>query len=452
MDPDGGSLLLQLFLIFILILINAFFSMAEMAVVTANEENIHHLADKGDSRARHLLRMLSQPSNFLAAIQVGVTFAGLLASAAASESFSDLFASAFSGLPVPASVVKALSVAVVTLILSYFQLVLGELVPKRLALHNSDRVALGVIGVLRVVARVFHPFIWLLAVSTNAVARLFGVSAEPEEHGVTEDQIRMMVDRGEEKGTIGESEKEMINNVFEFDDRTAGDIMTHRTDITAAEVTDPLSDIVRLIQTEGYSRIPVFEEDLDNIVGVIYAKDLLRFVGQPVSETLTPRDVMRPPLFVPETKKCRELFLALTARRQHLAVVIDEYGGTSGIVTMEDLVESIMGDIQDEYDHEEAEFSTIDPDTFSIEGTAELGEVSELLGVELPEGDYDTIAGLIIDRLGHIPAPAEHARVKIAGVVFTVEKVEERRIERVRAHRLTPTRPADPENAKKDEE
>lgn len=436
MDPDGGSLLLQLLLIVVLILINAFFAASEMAVVTANDQNIEHLADDGNPKAKRLLQMLSQPSQFLASIQVGVTLAGLLASAAASESFSSRIARALAGTGLPTSLIKVISVAIITIALSYFQLVLGELVPKRLAMHRADKVALGVTGVLHFVSVAFHPFVWLLAVSTNAIARLFGVSEQPETRSVTEEQIRMMVDMGEEKGTIGESEREMINNVFDFDDRNAADIMTHRTDISAAEITSTMEEVVAIALSEGYSRIPIYEDDLDNVVGVVYVKDLLHYVGKPLEKAIAPKDVMRPPLFVPETKKCRELFGVLTARKQHMAVVIDEYGGTAGIVTMEDLVESIVGDIQDEYDHEEDEFSVIDDSSYFIEGTANLEEVSELLDVELPEGEYDTIAGLIIDRIGHIPAPGEHPHVEINGVLFTVEDVEDRRIERVRAHKI----------------
>ncbi|MFT8887395.1 MAG: hemolysin family protein [Ethanoligenens sp.] len=435
MDPDGGSLVLQLLFIVVLILVNAFFAASEMAVVTANDQNIERLADGGNPKAKRLIQMLSQPSNFLASIQVGITFAGLLASAAASESFSNRIAQALSGVPLPASLIKAISVAIITLALSYFQLVLGELVPKRLAMHRADSVALHVTGVLHFVSVAFRPFVWMLAVSTNTITRLFGVSEQPEDRSVTEEQIRMMVDMGEEKGTIGESEKEMINNVFEFDDRIAADIMTHRTDISAADITSKMDEVVSVALSEGYSRIPIYEDDLDNIVGVIYVKDLLRYVGKPLERAITPKDVMRPPLFVPETKKCRELFGVLTARKQHMAVVIDEYGGTAGIVTMEDLVESIVGDIQDEYDHEEEEFSVIDESNFFIEGTANLEEVGELLEVNLPEGEYDTIAGLIIDRIGHIPAPGEHPSVEIGDVTFTVEDVEDRRIEKVRAHK-----------------
>lgn len=441
MDDPGGSILLQVLLILVLILVNAFFAACEIAVITADDQNMRRLSEEGDPRAARLVRMLAKPSNFLAAIQVGITFASLLSSATASESFSGLLAAPLAHAGLPASGAKVLSVAIITVILSYFSLVLGELVPKRLAMHNADKLALHVTGVLHVVSTAFRPFVWLLAASTNAVTRLFGVGEDAEQHNVTEEQIRMMVDMGEETGTIAENEKEMINNVFEFDDLNAADIMTHRTDISASEVTDSLKDVLAVAQRDGYSRIPVYEDDLDNIVGVVYVKDLLPYVGRELSEAVTVRDVMRPPLFVPETKRCGELFGVLTARKQHMAVVIDEYGGTSGIVTMEDLVESIVGDIQDEYDHEEQEFSVIDDSTYYIEGTADLEEVGNLLGVELPEGEYDTVAGLIIDRLGHIPAPDEHPSIELCGVTFTVEEMDDRRIEKVRAHKPPEPKP-----------
>ena len=437
MDPDG-NLLLQLVLIACLIVINAFFAASEIAIISVNDAKIKKMAEEGDEKAQRLAALMSRPSNFLASIQVGVTLSGLLASAVASESFADRLVRLLSGAPVPQSVIKVLAVAVITLLLSYFSLVFGELVPKRIGMHNAEGVAFGVVGVLNFMLIAFKPFVDFLAFSTNLVAKPFGIRQNETENNVTEEEIRMMVDVGEENGTIEESEKEMINNVFEFNDRLAGEIMTHRTEVSAVEVTSTLREIMEIGLSEGYSRIPVYDGDLDNIVGILYIKDLLEYVGKPVAADFDAKDVMRPPLFVPETKRCRELFKVLKTQKQHMAVVIDEYGGTAGIVTMEDLLESIVGDIQDEYDHEEEEFSMIDDSTYTIDGTAELEEVSELLGVELPEGEYDTLGGLIIDRLGRIPHEGEHPAVEIAGVTFTVEEVEERRIEKVRAVKNAP--------------
>lgn len=433
MDP--GSIVLIVVLLIVLVLINAFFSTSEIAIISMNDAKLKYLTEEGDPRAATLSRLLEKPSSFFAAIQVGVTLASLLSSAVASESFADYMTAALGWVPLPQSVVKILAVALITVLLSYFTLVFGELVPKRLAVHNAEKIALGVAGVLSKFSTAFKPFVSFLALSTNAIVKPLGISPEGNEKKVTEEEIRMMVDVGEESGNIEESEKEMINNVFEFSDRNAGDIMTHRTDVTAVEPDCTLEEIISIGLTEGFSRVPVYEDDLDNIIGVVYVKDLLRYINADSVEEkkFNVRDVMHAPLFVPETKKCRELFLVFKSRKQHFAVVVDEYGGTAGIVTMEDLLESIVGDIQDEYDHEEDEYSKIDESTFNIEGTTPLEDVSELLGVNLPLGEYDTLGGLIIDRLGRIPHQGEHPSLEVNGVVFTVETVDERRIDKVKA-------------------
>lgn len=432
MNPDG-HLLALLVLIVILIGVNAFFAASEIAIVTANDKRLRKKADEGNKDASLLLKMISRPSSFLASIQVGVTLSGLLASAIASESFADRVTGFFANMGLPASVVKVVAITVITLLLSYFTLVFGELVPKRIAMKNPERVALRVSGILHGVSVVFHPFVWFLAVSTNLFARPFGIKAVQEKKNITEEEILMMVDVGEENGIIEESEKEMINNILEFTDKAADEIMTHRTEISAVEVSATLEEVLEIAVHEGYSRIPVYEESLDNIVGVLFVKDLLRFVGTKFTSEFDVRRIMRSPLFIPDSKHCRELFQVFTDKKVHMAVVVDEYGGTAGIVTMEDLVESIVGNIQDEYDNEEDEFSVVNDTTFTIEGTADLDEVSRLLDVELPEGDYDTIGGLIVDRLGRIPEENEHPSVTVAGVTFTIEQMEDRHIDKLRA-------------------
>lgn len=432
MSPDG-NLFWQLVLIVVLIFVNAFFALSELAVVTANDARLKKLAEDGNRQAAILVKMLALPSSFLATIQVGVTLSGLMASAVASESFADRVVAAFHGSSLSPSLIKAVSVLVITILLSFVTLVFGELVPKRIAMKNPEKIALKVAGTLKTIALIFKPFVALLAFSTNAIARLFGVSAAAEMKNVTEEEILMMVDVGEESGTIEENEKEMINNVFEFNDRTAGEVMTHRNDICAVEITATLDEIVKAGVDEGYSRIPVYEDDLDNIVGIVMLKDLLRFIGVNPQNHFDLKKIMREPLFIPETKRCDELFTEFCAQKQHMAVVVDEYGVTAGIVTMEDIVESIVGDIQDEYDNEEAEFSKINDNTYAIDGMASIEEVSELLDVELPEGDYDTVGGLVLDRLGRIPDEDEHPSVVVENVTFTVQKVEERRIDKLLA-------------------
>jgi putative hemolysin len=432
---SSGSLFLQLLLLVVLILINSFFAASEMAIISANDNRIRILADDGHEKANILIKLMSKPANFLASIQVGVTLSGLLSSAVASESLSDRFTALFVGSVIPLPVVKVLSVAIITLLLSYFTLVFGELVPKRVAMKNPEKIALKVVGILHGISVVFRPFVSLLSFSTNVVARLFGVAPGDGQSNVTEEEIRMMVDVGEESGAIDESEKEMINNIFEFNDRTAGEIMTHRTEISAVEDTAKLMDIIEIAINEGFSRSPVFQDDLDDIVGIIFVKDMLNFIGKPLDENFDISQIMRPPIIVPETKRCQELFLELTEQKQHMAVVIDEYGGTAGIVTLEDVLESIVGNIQDEYDNEEDDFAVIDESTYTIDGTADIGEVERILEIDLPEGDYDTLGGLIIDKLRRIPTEMEHPSIEIEGFVFTVELVEDRHIEKIRAVR-----------------
>jgi putative hemolysin len=422
---------MQLLLIVVLILINSFFAASEISIISLNHNKLKKLTEEGNKKAEVLAQLVSQPSKFLASIQVGVTLSGLLASAVASESFADPIAGLFAHTAVSPALVKVFAVAIITIILSYFTLVFGELVPKRIAMQHSEKVALSVAGILTFLSQVFRPFVWFLASSTNVFVRLLGVDPYGVRKNVTEEEIRMMVDVGEESGVIEESEKDMINNVFDFNDRTAGEIMTHRTDIFAVETTATLDEVVQLGINEGYSRIPVFEDDLDNIVGVIYIKDLLKFINMKSKIEFDIKKVMRQPLFIPKTKHCRELFSLLTGKKLHMAVVVDEYGGTAGIVTLEDLIESILGNIQDEYDNEEEDFSIINDNTYNIDGSTSLDEVSRLLDVDLPEGDYDTIAGLVIDILGTIPNEGEHQSVTVSGITFTVDEVEDRRIERI---------------------
>ena len=426
-----SNLWMQFLLIIVLILINSFFAASEISIVSLNHNKLKKLSEDGNNKAKLLMKFVSKPTSFLASIQVGITLSGLLASAVASETFADPISKIFAHSAVSPSLVKILVIAIITIILSYFTLVFGELVPKRIAMQHSEEVALGVSTVLDVVSRVLQPFVVFLSFSTNVIVKLFGVDLTGERHNVTEEEIRMMVDVGEESGVIEENEKDMINNIFDFNDRSAGEIMTHRTDIFAVENTATLDEIVELGINEGYSRIPVFEDDIDNIVGIIYIKDLLKFISMKTKDEFDIKSIMHQPLFIPETKHCYELFSLLTGKKLHMAVVVDEYGGTAGIVTLEDLIELIVGNIQDEFDNEEEDYSMINETTFNIDGSTSLDEVSDLLDVDLPEGDYDTIAGLIIDILGTIPREGEHPSVTISDVTFTVEEVDERRIERV---------------------
>lgn len=450
-DPDPATgIIWQLVLLFALILVNAFFAMSEIAIISLNDTKIEHLAEEGHKKARQVMKLTKNSSNFLSTIQIGVTLAGFLTSASASQSFVEMLSGTLQKIPLFSDnlgFVKGLSVVLITIVTSYFSLVLGELAPKKIAMANPEKISYRVVGVLLFVQKVTIPFVKILSVSTNAVVRLFGIDPHADPESVTEEEIRMMVDVGEEKGVIEDVQKEMINNIFEFDDLDAGDIMTHRTDMVAIDADDPLEDVVRLSVEEGRSRIPVYEEDPDNIIGVIYIKDLLPYVGHQLPKETTLRSIMREAYYIPETKKCGDLFTEMTETRTQIAIVVDEYGGTAGLVTIEDLLESIVGNIQDEYDDEEEEISKINENTFTIDGTTFIDEVDELVGTEIPEGDYDTLAGFLISRLGYLPKDGEMNEVDYENLHFTVLNVEDRRIGKVKVE-INPREDDDAEDKK----
>ena len=438
--PTATSLILKIVLLLVLILINAFFAMSEIAIISLNDAKLEKQAQEGNKKAKKLLKLTSNPSNFLSTIQIGVTLAGFLSSASASQSFVELLSGALSGVAsrinIPMSVVEGFSLVVITLITSYFSLVLGELVPKRVAMYNPEKISFRIAGVLTFVATVTKPFVKVLSVSMNAILRVMGIDPNSEPEEVTEEEIRMMVDVGGEKGVIEDAQKEMINNIFEFDDIDAGDIMTHRTDVSAVEINDPIQDVVEIAEKEGYSRIPVYEESLDKIIGIVYIKDLIGYIGSSVPKHESLRKIMREPYFVPESMKCGMLFQEMTARRVQMAVVVDEYGGTAGIVTLEDLVESIVGNIQDEYDNEEEEFSVIDETTFTVDGTTSIDEVNEHVGVNLPEDEYDTIGGFVISLLGYLPKDGEMNELDYENLHFTILNLEDKRIGKLKVEIL----------------
>ncbi len=438
---DPGSLIFSIILLFVLILVNAFFAMSEMAIVSLNDNMIDKLAEEGHKKAKKIKKLTENPSNFLSTIQIGVTLAGFLTSASASTTFAQMLTQAILSISPELQkfddLISGASVVVITVIMSYFSLVLGELAPKRMAMQKPEMIAYKVVDVLLVVKKVCTPFVKILSFSTNAVVRLFGFDPNANEEVVTEEEIRMMVDVGQEKGVIEDIQKEMINNIFEFDDIDVTDIMTHRTDMIAVEDTDTLREVVELSIEHGYSRIPVFHEDQDNIIGIIYIKDLLKYVSESLPENQKPGDVMREAYYVPFSKNCGELFSEMTEKRVQMAVVVDEYGGTAGIVTMEDLVEAIMGNIRDEYDDEEEEIAVVSENIFTVDGTTYIEEVNELIGDIIPEGDYDTLGGFIISLLGFLPKDGDMNEVEFENVKFTILNVEERRIGKVRVE-ITP--------------
>ena len=446
-QDSAGELAIKLVLLAVLILVNAFFAMSEIAIISLNDAKMEKMADEGHKKAKLVLKLTSNSTKFLSTIQIGVTLAGFLSSASAATSFAEMLTDAITKVvDVPQSIIAPVSVVVITLIISYFSLVFGELAPKRIGMQVPEKVAFAVVKPLLVISKITTPFVKFLSLSTNAVVRIFGFDPNADEEVVTEEEIRMMVDVGGEKGVIEDAQKEMINNIFEFDDLDAGDIMTHRTDVVAADInTVTLDEFMGLAIEYGRSRIPLYDEDIDNIVGIVYVKDLLKYVGKEVKAKGTLKNIMREPYFIPETKACGELFKEMSSRKIQMAVVVDEYGGTAGIITLEDIVEAIMGNIQDEYDQEDEEISKIDDNTFTVDGTIDIEEIDELIGKELPEGDYETLAGFIMDELQCIPKDGEMNEVIFENVKFTVLKVDDKRIEKIKVE-ITPVVEQDDES------
>ncbi len=431
---DPGSLIFKLILLFVLILINAFFAMSEIAIISLNDNMIDKLAEEGHKKAKKVKKLTDNPSNFLSTIQIGVTLAGFLTSASAATNFAAMLTGAIEklGTGIPTSVIKGVSVVLITVIISYFSLVLGELAPKRIAMQKSEKIAYAVSGFLLVFKKLMSPFVKVLSGSTNLVVRMLGLDPNANEDVVTEEEIRMMVDVGQEKGVIEDQQKEMIDNIFDFDDMDVSDIMTHRTDMIAVEDTDSLKDVVKEAIDGGVSRIPVFHEDPDNIIGIVYIKDLLKYISSSLPKDKGPKDVMRKAYYVPFSKNCGELFNEMCEKRIQMAVVVDEYGGTAGIVTMEDLLEAIVGNIQDEYDNEDEEIVEVDDNLFTIDGTTAIEEVNELVDDVIPEGDYETLGGFIISQLGYLPKNGDMSVVEYENLKLTVLNVEDRRIGKVR--------------------
>jgi len=423
--------IISVLVLILLTLLNAFFSMSELAIITLNDAKIRKMAESKHKGAAKVIKLISDSSGFLATIQVGVTFAGFLSSASAASSFAGPLGNLLAGTGMPAGLASGIATVVVTLILSFFSLVFGELVPKKIAMQRAEQIAFRVVGVLLVVGKIFKPFVWLLSACTNGVTRMLGLDPHAQQETVTEEEILMMVDVGGEKGVIEESERDMIANIFEFGDTTASEVMTHRTEVTAVEDTDTVGDVVQIALEEGFSRIPVFHEDIDNVLGIVYVKDLLKFVGEGNSRSISVTEIMRPAYFIPKGKRLDNLFSEMTDRKVQMAVVVDEYGGTSGVITMEDLIESIVGNIQDEYDNEDEDIAQVSDNCFTVDGSTPVDEISDIIGFDLPEGDYDTVAGYVLAQLERIPSVGEHPSITLGTATFTVERVEDRRISKI---------------------
>lgn len=423
----------KLFILIVLILINAFFAASEIAVISLSESKLKRQADEGDKKARKLLPMVQKPGSFLSTIQIGVTLSGLLASAVAASSFAEPIVSwLVEGIGITAvspGTLNTVAIIIITLVLSYFSLVFGELIPKRIAMQKSEPVARFCCGVVSALSAVFRPVGWVLSKSCNAVLRLLGIDPNADGEDVSEDEIRLMVDIGEEKGAIEPGEKELIENIFEFNNMTAEEVMIHRTDVAMIWAEDKDEDIIRVIEQTGLSRFPVYNEDADDIVGILNTRDFL--LNARANKPKKLKNLLRPAYFVPESVRTDVLFRNMQSKKVHMAIVVDEYGGTSGLVTMEDLLEEIVGNIYDEFDPQvEQEVLQLEENLWRVAGGVDLERLGKALGLVLPEPEeYDTLGGLVFTQLSAIPEDGSHVEVEVCGLHIRVEELTDRRVE-----------------------
>lgn len=398
--PIGWQLFLQVVLIFI----NAVFASAEIAIVSMNDVKLEKMAEQGNKRAKKLHKLTSKPAGFLATIQVAITLSGFLGSAFAADNFSDIIVEWLLDLgvkSVSASTLNTISVVVITIILSYLTLVFGELVPKRIAMRKTEQLALGLSGLISFCSKIFAPLVWLLTTSTNLVLRILRIDPNADEEEVSEEEIRMMVDVGSEKGVIDKSEKEMIQNVFEFDDKECGEFSTHRKEIVGLDIDDPLEVWDQTITSNSHSLFPVYKDTVDNILFVLNSKIYFRLKNK--TKDLVRREAFSQPLYVPESMGIDMLFSQMQKTHNHFAVVLDEYGGTVGIITMNDLLEQIVGDLENDDVEEEPEIVQLSDDSWQMQGLVSLDDVERTLKVKLPVDEYETLSGYIFGLYCDIP-------------------------------------------------
>ena len=425
-----GSLLLQIVIIIILTGINAFFSSAEMAIVSLNKNKLKILIEDGNKKAVLLDNLLQEPSKFLSTIQVGITLAGFFASASAATGLSQYLSSVLKPLNIPYS--SQISMILITFLLSYITLVFGELIPKRIALRNSENIALSSVGVVVFISKLFSPFVKFLTFSTNLVLTILKMKEDNIEEKVSKEELRSLVEVGKEHGVINETEQEMIENIIEFDEKIAREIMIPRTKVFLIDKNISIHELFENKEIGKYSRIPVYENEADNIVGVLLTKDLMMEAYKKGFDNIKVADLLQEAYFVPETKNVNELFNEMQLGKKHITILIDEYGGFSGIVTLEDLIEEVMGNIADEFDDEDLSIRQLSRNKYLISGEVSLNDLNDNFHFELESKYYDTLSGILIENLGYIPEDNEDIEpITINGVVFKPQRVRNKKIEKV---------------------
>jgi putative hemolysin len=433
----------ELIIIAVLVLINGVFVAAEISLITVRRSRVEQLVEEDRRGARRVQRLIEDPGHFLAVVQLAVTFISFLASGYAAVSLVESLSAFLEQSGVDRGYAAGISLILVTILLSLFTIVFGELVPKTLALAHPERFALSLSPLVAVVGRVFGPVVRALTAVTRTITRSLGVDVGREAH-ITAEELKLIIERGGEQGVLEAEEEQMINAVIELGSVRVHEVMVPRIAITGLPATASFEEATDVIIAAGHSRIPVYEESIDHVVGILYAKDLLPFLKSDVDPRPALKTLVRAPVLVPESLPVDDVLHQLQRKRVHMAIVLDEYGGTAGLVTIEDLLEEIVGEIQDEYDTEEPMVVRISDDEARIDGRAAVDELSDLFGIELSledEAEYDTVGGLVFHRIGGVPTPGD--RVDVSGLTITVETTDGRRVGRVLVVRNPTQEPGD---------
>lgn len=420
----------EIILLVLLFWVSAFFSLLQMSVISLKRSKMRQMADDGDLRAKRLVVLLEQPGRFLAAMQFAGLAISLMAAGSAALIFVRYFHIRIVGSISDSHVIPIdwAILLIIVLIIAFILQLFGQILPRHLAVAKAEKIAISMSWLLFVVFLLLKPLVSVLNFASDSIVGMFGIDVSESDHQVTEEEIKMMLDVGEEEGLFRETGKEMINSIFEFDDTILREVMTPRTEITALPVSAAIEDVVSAVR---YSRIPVYQDNIDNIIGILYVKDLLSFLKDKDKSTFNITELMRPAYYVPDAKKTDELFKEMQQKNIHMAVVIDEYGGTAGLVTIEDLLEEIVGNIFDEFDEKEDDVEKISDDTYIVSGRLSIEEISELLDVQIPdEDDYETIAGFVLGLLGKMPVVND--MVQYEDVTFTIVSLDEKRIEKIK--------------------
>ena len=434
MDPDPASMIIITILsALLLLLVHLLLHLCDEAFAAVGETRIRELEEEGNRKAAKIRKLTEKERQFTGRIRLGTllcgTGAALLVTIPFYGSLSAWLAGLFGVTANAFTVVLACFLLVLLTVIPF--ITIGCSLPRRLVHRDPESAALGLVDWFQLFYALLFPLYAFCRLLTWPIVKIAGMDPNEDPEVVTEDDIIELIEDVEESGALEESQRDMLNNIFEFDDITAAEILTPRTDVEAIEVSHSLTEALSLAIDNGYSRLPVYEEDVDHIIGILYIKDLFPYVGRPLPKTATIRKMLRDTYFVPDTKKCDELFAEMNEKHLQMSIVVDEYGGVAGIVTIEDLLESIVGNMQDEFDHEEEEVTQLDEDSFEIDGNLSMDELGELLDRDFPEGDYDTVAGFLLDLLGHIPEEDEETVIEYEDLVFTVQEMDDRRIEQV---------------------